>query len=36
MGTDKHNNASFCQEISADEKVFGQELSSDEGSQGSL
>ena len=25
-----------CQELSADEKVLGQELSSDEGSQGSL
>ena len=36
MSADTNNNASFCQELSADEKVLGQELSSDEGSQGSL
>ena len=36
MGTDKHNNASFCQELSADDKVLGQKLFSDEDGQGSL
>ena len=36
MSADGNNKASFCKELGADVKVLGQELSSDEGSQGSL
>ena len=36
MIAEETNKAGFCQELSADGKVLGQELSSDEGSQGSL
>ena len=37
MFAEETNKAGFCQELSADGgKVLGQELSSDEGSQGSL
>ena len=32
----KPKKASFCQELSANEKVLGQELSSDEGNNDSL
>ena len=36
MSADENKQDGFCQELSADEKVLGQELSSDEDSQGSL
>ena len=36
MSADESNKASFCKELNVDEHVLGQELSSDESSQGGL